>query len=138
MAKPLYSKFTGDNVEINSLALLEGRYTLPDLLDPATASFLSHCQFHKGHSPVHLQVSKDDHVYCWSRNPKNKGSKPHGLHNGHFKAAIQSSSIAYCDALFRNIPLTTGFVPLQWQNLINFAIEKKPGDFCLSQCCGLA
>ncbi|CAJ1960586.1 unnamed protein product, partial [Cylindrotheca closterium] len=61
MAKPLYSEFTGDNAEINSLALLEGRYTLPDLLDPATASFLSHCRFHKGHSPVHLQVSKDDH-----------------------------------------------------------------------------
>ncbi|CAJ1940619.1 unnamed protein product, partial [Cylindrotheca closterium] len=61
MAEPLYSEFTGDNAEINSLALLEGCYTLPDLLDPATASFLSHCRFHKGHSPVHLQVSKDDH-----------------------------------------------------------------------------
>ncbi|CAJ1933962.1 unnamed protein product [Cylindrotheca closterium] len=133
MAEPLYSEFTGDNAEINSLALLEGRYTLPDLLDPATASFLSHCRFHKGHSPVHLQVSKDDHVYFWSRNPENKGSEPHGLHNGHFKAAIQSPSIAYCDALFRNIPLTTGFVPLQWQNLMNFPIEKKPGDFCLSK-----
>ncbi|CAJ1956253.1 unnamed protein product [Cylindrotheca closterium] len=85
------------------------------------------------HSPVHLQVSKDDHVYFWPRNPENKGSKPHGLHNGHFKAAIQSPSIAYCDALFRNIPLTTGFVPLQWQNLMNFAIKKKPGDFRLSK-----
>ncbi|CAJ1934887.1 unnamed protein product [Cylindrotheca closterium] len=133
MADSLYSESTGDNAEINYLALLEGRYTLPDLLDPATASFLSHCRFHKGHSPVHLQVSKDDHVYFWSRNPENKGSKPHGLHNGHFKAAIQSPSIAYCDALFRNIPLTTGFVPLQWQNLMNFAIEKKPGDFRLSK-----
>ncbi|CAJ1956228.1 unnamed protein product [Cylindrotheca closterium] len=51
----------------------------------------------------------------------------------HFKAAIQSPSIAYCDALFRNILLTTGFVPLQWQNLMNFAIEKKPGDFRLSK-----
>ncbi|CAJ1969848.1 unnamed protein product [Cylindrotheca closterium] len=132
MAEPLYGKFTGDNAEINSLALLEGHYTLPDLLDPAMASFLSHCRFHKGHSPVHLQVSKD-HVYFWSRNPENKGSKPHGLHNGHFQAAIQSPSIAYCDALFRNIALTTGFVPLQWQNLMNFAIEKKPGDFRLSK-----
>ncbi|CAJ1948764.1 unnamed protein product [Cylindrotheca closterium] len=89
MAEPLYSKFTGDSAESNSLALLEGRYMLPDLLDPATASFLSHCRFHKGH----------------------------------FKAATQSPSIAYCDALFRNILLITGFVPLQWQNLMNFAIE---------------
>ena len=102
-------------------ALLEGRYSLPDLLDPATAAFLSHCRFHKDYSPVHLA---DDHVYFWSRNPEDKGSKPHGLHNGHFKAAIQSPVLAYCDALFRNIPLTPGFVP---------SIEKKAGDFRLSK-----
>ena len=56
---------------------------------------------------------------------EDKGSEPHGLHIGHFKAAIQSLILAYCDALFRNIPLTTGFVPSNWQNLMNFAIEKK-------------
>ena len=133
MAEPLYSAFTGDEAEANSFALLEGRYSLPDLLDPATAAFLSHCRFHKDHSPVHLEVSTDDHVYFWSRNPEDKGSEPHGLHNGHFKAAIQSPVLAYCDALFRNIPLTTGFVPSNWQNLMNFAIEKKAGDFRLSK-----
>ena len=133
MAEPLYSEFTGDSAESNSLALLEGRYQLPSLLDPATTAFLSHCRFHKGHSPVHLEVSTDDHVYFWSRNPENKGSEPHGLHNGHFKAAVQSPVIAYCDALFRNIPLTTGFVPSNWKNLMNFAIEKKAGDFRLSK-----
>ncbi|CAJ1932277.1 unnamed protein product [Cylindrotheca closterium] len=134
MAEPLYSEFTGDSAESNSLALLEGRYALPSLLDPVTTAFLSHCRFRKGHTPVHLEVSTDDHVYFWSRNPENKGLEPHGLHNGHFKAAIHSPVIAYCDALFRNIPLTTGFVPLlNWQNLMNFAIEKKAGDFRLSK-----
>ncbi|CAJ1962768.1 unnamed protein product, partial [Cylindrotheca closterium] len=55
------------------------------------------------HLPVHLEVTTSDHVYFWSRNPENKGSEPHGLHNGHFKAAAQSPVIAYCDALFRNV-----------------------------------
>ena len=133
MAEPLYTAFTGAEAETNSMALLEGRYALPDLLDPATKSFLSHCRFHKDHSPVHLEVTTADHVHFWSRIPEDKGSEPHGLHNGHFKAAAQSPVLAYCDALFRNIPLSTGFVPLNWQNLMNFAIEKKAGDFRLSK-----
>ncbi|CAJ1945362.1 unnamed protein product [Cylindrotheca closterium] len=110
-----------------------GRYSLPDLLDPATTAFLSHCRFHKDHLPVHLEVTTSDHVYFWSQNPEDKGSEPHGLHNGHFKAAAQSPVIASCDALFRNFPLATGFVPSNWQNLMNFAIEKKAGDFRLSK-----
>ncbi|CAJ1968496.1 unnamed protein product [Cylindrotheca closterium] len=133
MTEPLYTAFTGDQAESNSIALLEGRYSLPDLLDPATTAFLSHCRFHKDHLPVHLEVTTSDHVYFWSRNPEDKGSEPHGLHNGHFKAAAQSPVIASCDALFRNIPLATGFVPSNWRNLMNFAIEKKAGDFRLSK-----
>ncbi|CAJ1970457.1 unnamed protein product, partial [Cylindrotheca closterium] len=112
MAEPLYTAFTGAEAEPNSIALLEGRYALPDLLDPATKAFLSHCRFHqeRDHLPVHLEVTTSDHVYFWSRNPEDKGSEPHGLHNGHFKAAAQSPVIAFCDALFRNIPLATGFL----------------------------
>ncbi|CAJ1939978.1 unnamed protein product [Cylindrotheca closterium] len=94
MVEPLYTAFTGVEAESNSIALLEGRYSLPDLLDPATTAFLSHCQFHKGHFPVHLEVTTSDHVYFWSWNPEDKGSEPHGLHNGHFKAAAQSPVIA--------------------------------------------
>ncbi|CAJ1937244.1 unnamed protein product, partial [Cylindrotheca closterium] len=55
------------------------------------------------------------------------------LHNGHFKAGIYSPMVAQCDALFRHIPLTTGFVPDNWRHLMNFAIEKKPGDFRLTK-----
>ncbi|CAJ1953819.1 unnamed protein product [Cylindrotheca closterium] len=133
MAELLYTAFTGAEAESNSIALLEGRYSLPGLLDPATTAFRSHCRFHKDYLPVHLEVTTSDHVYFWSRNPEDKGSEPHGLPNRHFKAAAQSPGIAYCDALFRSIPLATGFVPSNWQNLMNFAIEKKAGDFRLSK-----
>ncbi|CAJ1970513.1 unnamed protein product [Cylindrotheca closterium] len=133
MVEPLYTAFTCADAKSNSLALLDGHYSLTNLLDPATTTFLSHCRFHKDHSPVHLEVTTSDHVYFWSRNPEDKGSEPHGLHNGHFKAAAQSPVIAYCDALFCNIPLATGFFPSNWQNLMNFAIEKKAGDFQLSK-----
>jgi len=34
--------------------------------------------------------------------------------------------------VIRNISITTGFYPTQWQNLINFAIENKASDWRLS------
>ncbi|CAJ1968259.1 unnamed protein product [Cylindrotheca closterium] len=133
MDEPLYSMFTGADAERNSHALLEGRLPMPDGIDSYTQSFLEQCRFHQGHSMIPMEVSPDDHTYFWSRNPENKGSEPHGLHNGHFKAGIYSPTVAQCDALFRHIPLTTGFIPDNWRHLMNFAIEKKPGDFRLTK-----
>ncbi|CAJ1938660.1 unnamed protein product, partial [Cylindrotheca closterium] len=133
MDKPLYSMFTGEDAKRNSHALLEGRLPMPEGIDPYTKSFLEQCRFHQGHSMIPMEVSPADHTYFWSRNPENKGSEPHGLHNGHFKAGIYSPMVAQCDALFRHIPLTTGFVPDNWRHLMNFAIEKKPGDFRLTK-----
>ena len=86
-------------------------------------------RFAPTHSAVPVEVTTEDHVAYWSKNPENKGSEPNGLHNGHFKAGIQSEMIATCDAMIRNIPIISGFVPDLWKNLMNFAIEKKPGDF---------
>ena len=74
-----------------------------------------------------------NHIDFWEKAKENKGSEPHGLHNGHFKAGVKDPLIAYCDALFRNLPLESGMVPAQWKHLMNFAIEKKPGDFRLSK-----
>ena len=68
-------------------------------------------------------------LYFWSRNPENKGSEPHGLHNGHFKAGALSELLASCDTAFSDLPLRSGHVPALWKNLMNFAIKKKPGDF---------
>ncbi|CAJ1954071.1 unnamed protein product [Cylindrotheca closterium] len=133
MDKPLYSMFMGADAEMNSHALLEGRLPLPDEIDSYTQSFLEQCRFHQGHSMIPMEVSPADHTYFWSCNPENKGSEPHGLHNGHFKAGIYSPMVAQCDALFRHIPLTTGFVPDNWRHLMNFAIEKKPGDLRLTK-----
>ncbi|CAJ1959460.1 unnamed protein product [Cylindrotheca closterium] len=106
MDKPLYSMFNGADAERNSYALLEGRLPMPDGIDSYTQSFLEQCRFHQGHSMTLMEVSPEDHTYFWSRNPENKGSKPHGLHNGHFKAGIYSPTVAQCDALFRHIPLS--------------------------------
>ena len=133
MQEPLFSTFTGPNAESTSMALMEGRFPIPSAVDPSTRAFLSQCRFAPGHSPVPVVITPEDHIEYWTKNPENKGSEPNGLHNGHFKAGIQSSVIAECDALFRNIPLSTGMVPLNWRNLMNFAIEKKAGDFRLAK-----
>lgn len=115
------------------MSLLEGRYNIPSSLDEPTKRFLSYCQFQPGHQPETMDVSYEEHCHFWSRNKENKGSEPHGLHNGHFKAALESPLVSCCDAIFRNIPVNTGFVPDNWKHLMNFAIEKKPGEFRLSK-----
>ncbi|CAJ1945732.1 unnamed protein product [Cylindrotheca closterium] len=133
MDKPLYSMFTGADAEGNSHALLKGRLPITDGIDSYTQSFLEQCHFHQGHSMIPMEVSPDDHTYFWSHNPENKGSEPHGLHNGHYKAGIYSPTVAQCDALFRHTLLITGFIPDNWRHLMNCAIEKKPGDFWLTK-----
>lgn len=64
---------------------------------------------------------------------EDKGSEPHGLHNGHFKAGVKSDLLAQCDTLMREIPMKVGFAPQQWRHLMNFSIEKQPGEFRLSK-----
>ena len=134
MDDPLYQMFTGDDREEMSTALLEGRLAIPEDLDSAaTKAFLSTCRFVKDHEVQRVHISRENHVSFWSKIPENKGSEPHGLHNGHFKAGAQSMIISECDAILRNIPVTTGTVPDQWKHLMNFAIEKKAGDFRLAK-----
>ncbi|CAJ1957324.1 unnamed protein product [Cylindrotheca closterium] len=130
---PTRKMFNGADAERNSFALLEGRPPMPDGIDSYTQPFLEQCRFHRGHSMIPMEVSPEDHTCFWSCNPENKGSETHGLHNGHFKAGIYSPMVAQCDALFHHIPLITGFVPDNWWHLMNFAIEKKPGDFWLTK-----
>lgn len=124
MAEQLYSMFTGTNREAASFALLEGRLAIPDDLDSAaTKAFLSTCRFVRDHEAQQTHISLTDHVDFWDKIPENKGSEPHGLHNGHFKAAAKSLIIAECDALLQSIPMATGIVPARWKHLMNFAIE---------------
>jgi len=129
MAEPLYSTFTGSHRQRNSIDLLEGRFPIPAEIDPASKAFLRQYRLHKNFSFLSMEVSPQDHFRFWSKMNEDKGSEPHGLHNGHFKAALQCPLLYHCDAIFRNIPLITGFVPENWKNLMNFAIAKKEGDF---------
>jgi hypothetical protein len=127
MSEPLYSLFNGGNAEANSHALLAGSFEF-ESPDPILHAFLNNCRRPSRVTEVPSSVSLEDHRYFWSKMPENKGSEPHGLHNGHFKAAISSDILSACDAAIRHLPFTTGFVPAQWRHLLNFAIEKKPGN----------
>jgi hypothetical protein len=62
---------------------------------------------------------------------EDKGSEPHTLHNGHFKAGVKSDLLAQCDAIMRDIPMHAGFSPALLQQLMNFSIEKEPGNYQL-------
>ncbi|CAJ1968248.1 unnamed protein product [Cylindrotheca closterium] len=126
MTEPLYSDFNGPNAKSNSQALLRGLYE-GETADPYLVSFLDHCRRPEGLEDQPLEVDLEDHVSFWRKMGEHKGSKPHGLHNGHFKAGVAFNLLACCDTIFRSIPFATGFVPAQWCHLLNFAIEKKPG-----------
>ena len=129
MSEPLYTMFTGPDAETNQQLLLEGQLPIPGGLAYPTQAFLRHCRLHDSYKPRPFPLTVEEHVDFWSRNPENKGSEPHGLHNGHFKAGALSELLASCDTAFRDLPLRSGHVPALWKNLMNFAIEKKPGDF---------
>ena len=127
MMEPLYSSFNGPNAESNSHDLLRGAFPPPSD-DPFLCSFLNNCRVPESLSSQPLAITTADHVQFWQKMGEQKGSEPHGLHNGHFKAGITSSLLADCDTIVRQIPFSTGFVPAQWKHLMNFAIEKKPGE----------
>ncbi|CAJ1929626.1 unnamed protein product [Cylindrotheca closterium] len=95
--------------------------------DPHLVSFRDHCQRPDNLEDQPLEVDLEDHVSFWRKMGEHKGSEPHGLHNGHFKAGVASNLLACCDTIFCSIPFATGFVPAQWCHLLNFASEKKPG-----------
>lgn len=133
MQEPLYSLLNGPEAEVNANALLRGALPIPEELEHHTKSFLKQCRCHHGFCPQKIKVTMDNHHYFWSQSNENKGSEPHRLHNGHFKVGCQSLVLLYCDATFCNLPLMTGMVPEQWKHLMNFAIEKKLGDFWLSK-----
>ena len=127
MRPPLYQEFTGPLAEDYVSDLLDGRWEIPPSVRPPTRAFLTQCRSNL--PPLPLRVDRNSNTRFWQRNPEMKGSEPHGLHNGHYKAATFSPLLSACDAACRDIPLTTGIAPLAWRNLMNFAIEKKPGDF---------
>ena len=129
MSEPLYTMFTGPDADNNQQLLLEGKLPIPGGLAYPTQAFLRHCRLHDSYRSRPFPLTVEEHVDFWSRTPENKGSEPHGLHNGHFKAGALSELLASCDTAFRDLPLRSGHVPELWKNLMNFAIEKKPGDF---------
>lgn len=132
MEEPLYSMFTGLDAEANVRALVDGALEDPDV-DRYTLEFLRQCRIPPDLPRQDLPVSSEDHVSFWAKMKENKGSEPNGLHNGHFKAGIKSDLLTQCDSIMRDIPMRTGFSPDVWRNLMNFSIEKQPGEFRLSK-----
>ena len=133
MSEPLFSTFTGPLTQSTIEALLDGRLDVDSLSSGPTRSFLLQCRWPCLPSQTPPRVTPADNTEFWSKAKENKSSEPNGLHNGHFKAGATSLLLSQCDAIFRDIPMNKGFVPDQWKNLMNFAIEKKPGEIRVSK-----
>ena len=133
MEEPLYSMFNGPSAAPNSIDLLTGLLPLPPDLDRYSRTFLTQCRFHKEFHFMSMVLSTSDHIGFWRKMNENKGSEPHGLHNGHFKAGSRAPLLAYCDTVFRRLPLLSGMIPDLWKHLTNFVIEKEPGNWLLKK-----
>jgi hypothetical protein len=131
MTEPFYTAFTGPLFQSNTDDLLHGAFDCSAAPTAASCRFLEHCCRYPASVTTRLSsdIPIDDHASFWRQIPENKASEPHGLHNGHFKAAAQSKLLLTCDAAARAISYKTGgYAPRQWRNLMDFAIEKKPGE----------
>jgi hypothetical protein len=129
MTEPLYTTFTGPPFRSNTKDLLHGVFDCLAAPTAASRRFLEHCRYPAlVTTRLSSDITIDNRASFWRQMPEKKASEPHGLHNGHFKAAVQSKLLLTCDAAAHAIPYKTGYAPRQWRNLMNFAIEKKPGE----------
>ena len=99
MQEPLYLAFNGACAEANSRDLLRGAFPSPST-DPFVCSFLNNCRCPDSLVNQPLRVTTLE-----QKMGEQKGSEPHGLHNGHFKAGITSSLLAECDTIV--LPMET-------------------------------
>jgi hypothetical protein len=71
------------------------------------------------------RLKTSEHQAYWKPAMEGKSSKPWGLHNGHFKAGVNSCLISQVDAALRNIWYLTGYAPTNWFNITDLAMEKE-------------
>ena len=99
-------------------------------IDPFLEDYLA---AHKvGNIPLlSAELSTAAHQQGWRKVRETTGCS--GLHFGHHIAGSQQANIAAFEACMSGIPWVTGYSPKRWQQGVNVMIEKKPGQFDVTQ-----
>jgi len=81
------------------------------------------------HPQLSSIITADQLKSCYKAMGKNTSSSPSGRHLGHYKAAILSDPVASIHSIMMSIPLTAGFSPTRWHQIVDVMLPKKFGDY---------
>jgi hypothetical protein len=82
----------------------------------------------ESYTAVPAHITSKQFISCYKAMDERTSSSPSGRHLGHYKAAILSEKLSHIHSIMMSIPLTAGFSPAWWRQIIDVMLEKKPGD----------
>jgi hypothetical protein len=109
-------------------AVLDGTYTPPPGTDPYAIKLLRELRMSPAvvaSPPMKVIFSVQDHIKGWRKAREFTASGPTGVTFSHFIAGTFDSTIASFDATMANIPYTTGYSSLRWQQGADVMIPKS-------------
>jgi hypothetical protein len=126
-----YLGYKADTVGAQHLS--EGTPLPPEIRDqllPETqAIFSTLASLAKPHNPTITPIiTPEQFKSCYQVMDERTSSSPSGRHLGHYKAARLSEELTKLHSTMMSIPLSAGFSPTRWQQIIDVMIEKQPGD----------
>jgi len=99
------------------------------LLPETQAIFTTLTSLAKAHNPtISPLIQPEQFKSCYKAMDERTSSSPSGRHLGHYKAATLSEELTKLHSAMMSIPLSAGFSPTRWQQIIDVMIEKQPGD----------
>jgi hypothetical protein len=116
-----------------SASLIEGEGLPPEIateLLPETAAIFQTLTSltEQKHPLLPTHITLEQFTSCYKAMDERTSSSPSGFHFVHYKAAARTEELATLHSTMMSIPLTVGFSPTCWRQIIDVMLEKKPGD----------
>ena len=77
---------------------------------------------------VQPTLTLEEYGLFWKKKRETTVTSPHGLHVGHYKAALYKLSILNVHRILLLIPFKIGLVPTRWRRTVQTMLEKEPGS----------
>ena len=76
---------------------------------------------------VNPMITEEEYKKFWRKKRESTATSPFGLHVGHYKAAVESSTLVKIQRYLMVLPFEMGFVPIRWRRTVQLMLEKDPG-----------